>query len=74
MRASKQRIIRRGGLWNSFVMVGRVARMLGLLREVRSHDAAQLELPPVDPDVLGERSLAEMGVVPPWRAPLRATA
>jgi mannose-1-phosphate guanylyltransferase len=29
-----RRLIRRGGLWNSFVMVGRVARLLALLAEV----------------------------------------
>ena len=29
------RIIRRGGLWNSFVMVGRVARFVELIRAIR---------------------------------------
>jgi len=33
-------IIRRGGLWNSFVMVGRVARFLELVREIRPDGAA----------------------------------
>src|SRR2546425_845091 len=37
------RIIGRGGLWNSFVMVGRVARMLELVRELRPGDVADLE-------------------------------
>src|SRR2546422_8050128 len=37
------RVIGRGGLWNSFVMVGRVARMLELVREVRPGDVAALE-------------------------------
>src|SRR5262249_51583046 len=35
-------IIRRGGLWNSFVMVGRVARLIDLLREIRPDDVARL--------------------------------
>ena len=46
------RIIRRGGLWNSFVMVGRVARMLELVRELRPGDVADLEGTPAEPDAL----------------------
>ncbi len=46
------RIIGRGGLWNSFVMVGRVARMLELVREVRPGDVADLEGIPAEPDAL----------------------
>lgn len=42
------RIIQRGGLWNSFVMVGRVGRFVELLRAVRADDVAQLETIPVD--------------------------
>ena len=110
------RIIGRGGLWNSFVMVGRVARMLELVREVRPGDVADLEGIPAEPDALAaaydrlaawnfscdflarvpqhlmvaragdlgwsdwgtpeaiERTLAALHVVPPWRAPLSATA
>jgi mannose-1-phosphate guanylyltransferase len=110
------RIIARGGLWNSFVMVGRVARMLELVREVRPADVADLEGIPVEPNALAaaydrlaawnfsrdflarvpqhlmvvragdlgwsdwgtpeaiERTLAALHVVPPWRAPLSATA
>jgi mannose-1-phosphate guanylyltransferase len=45
-------IIRRGGLWNSFVMVGRVARLIELLREVRPDDVARLAPLAADPDVL----------------------
>lgn len=36
------RLIRRGGLWNSFVMVGRVARFIELLVRVRPDDVARL--------------------------------
>jgi len=110
------RIIERGGLWNSSVMVGRVARMLELVREVRPGDVADLEGIPAEPDALAaaydrlaawnfsrdflarvpqhlmvaragdlgwsdwstpeaiERTLAALHVVPPWRAPLSATA
>ena len=46
------RIIRRGGLWNSFVMVGRVARMLELVGELRPGDVADLEGTPAEPDAL----------------------
>jgi len=46
------RIIGRGGLWNSFVMVGQVARMLELVREVRPGDVADLEGIPAEPDSL----------------------
>jgi mannose-1-phosphate guanylyltransferase len=35
-------IIRRGGLWNSFVMTGRVARFIELLRETRPDDVTLL--------------------------------
>jgi mannose-1-phosphate guanylyltransferase len=46
------RIMRRGGLWNSFVMVGRVARLVALLRDVRSDDVARLAPLPADVDAL----------------------
>ena len=36
-------IIRRGALWNSFIMVARVRRMLELLRVLRPDDVALLE-------------------------------
>ena len=115
-RAFAVRLLRTGGLWNSFVMMGHVARFVELLRQVRPADVAAL--PPIagDADALAsvyeritpwnfsrdflahipehllvaraddlgwsdwgtpesiERTLATMGVVPPWRAPLRATA
>ena len=50
--AQASRIMGRGGLWNSFVMVGRVARMLELVREVRPGDVADLEGIPAEPDAL----------------------
>jgi mannose-1-phosphate guanylyltransferase len=37
-----QAMIARGALWNSFVMVARVERLLGLVRTVRPFDYAQL--------------------------------
>lgn len=46
------KIIRRGGLWNSFVMVGRVARFIELLREMRPDDFARLAQVPADPEAL----------------------
>jgi mannose-1-phosphate guanylyltransferase len=46
-------IIRRGGLWNSFVMVGRVARFIELLRELRPDDFARLAQVPADYAALG---------------------
>jgi mannose-1-phosphate guanylyltransferase len=109
------RIIRRGGLWNSFVMVGRVARFIELLARVRPDDVARLA-PAEDPvalasaydetpswnfsrdflarvpqhlivaraDDLGwsdwgtpeaiERTLATLGIVPPWQVRELATA
>ncbi len=45
-------IIRRGGLWNSFVMVGRVARFIELLREIRPDDVARLAHVPADAEAL----------------------
>ena len=42
--------MRRGALWNAFVMVGRVARLLALLRDVRPDDVARLAPLPADPD------------------------
>jgi len=109
-------IVRRGGLWNTFVMVGRVARLIELLGAARPNDVARLARVHPDPDALGpaydrlpswnfsrdflahipgqllvvraddlgwsdwgtpeaiERTLATLGVVPPWRARDRATA
>lgn len=46
------KIVRRGGLWNSFVMVGRVGRLVALLREVRPDDVARLATLPADVDAL----------------------
>jgi mannose-1-phosphate guanylyltransferase len=46
------RIIGRGGLWNSFVMVGRVVRMIEPLHEVRAADVAALAAVPAEPDAL----------------------
>ncbi len=110
------RVMRRGGLWNSFVMVGRVTRILARLREVRPDDVAGLERLPAAPDALAcpydrlrpwnfsrdflaripehlvvvraddlgwsdwgtpeaiERTLAALGMAPPWRVPLQASA
>ncbi len=45
-------IISRGGLWNSFVMVGRVARVLELVRGLRPDDVARLAPLPADADAL----------------------
>jgi hypothetical protein len=101
---------------NAFVMVGRVARLLTLLRDVRPDDVAELESLPADPDVLAawygrraawnfsrdflahvpehlvvasaddlgwsdwgtpeaiERTLTDLGLVVPWRVPVRASA
>lgn len=109
-------VIRRGGLWNSFVMVGRVARLIELLRETCSESVARLADLPADVETLAraydslpswnfsrdflaripqhllvaraddvgwsdwgtpeaiERTCATMGIVPPWRAPQRASA
>ena len=46
-------IIRRGGLWNSFVMVGRVRRFLELLRAVRPLDVQRLAPVAAEPGALG---------------------
>jgi len=46
------KIIRRGGLWNSFVMVGRVARFIELVREIRPDDVARLAHVPADAEGL----------------------
>ena len=45
-------IMRRGGLWNSFVMVGRVARFIELLHEVLPDEVARLGPLAADPDAL----------------------
>jgi mannose-1-phosphate guanylyltransferase len=45
-------IIRRGGLWNSFVMVGRVARLIELLREIVPTDVARFAGMPATADAL----------------------
>jgi len=115
-RAVANRIIRRGGLWNTFVMLGRVSRLVALVEQVRPDDIARLASVRVDPEALApvydrlppwnfsrdflaripedllvaraddlgwsdwgtpeaiERSLAAMGLVPPWHGPQRATA
>jgi mannose-1-phosphate guanylyltransferase len=46
------RIIRRGGLWNSFVMVGRAARFIELIRAIRPDDVARLACLPADAEAL----------------------
>jgi len=46
------RIIRRGGLWNSFVIVARVDRLLALVATVRPDDVRALASVPADPDAL----------------------
>jgi mannose-1-phosphate guanylyltransferase len=51
-RSLAARIIRRGGLWNSFVMVGRVARFIELIREIRPEDVARLASVPAEADAL----------------------
>ena len=56
------RIIRRGGLWNAFVIVARVARLLGLLCKVRPHDVAAMAPLRADPDALA-RAYERL---PPW--------
>jgi mannose-1-phosphate guanylyltransferase len=45
-------LVRAGALWNSFVMVGRVAHMLELLGRVRPADCAALRELPLDPEAL----------------------
>ena len=56
------RIIRRGGLWNAFVIVARVARLLGLLCKVRPDDVATMAPVRADPDALA-RAYERL---PPW--------
>jgi mannose-1-phosphate guanylyltransferase len=51
-RSVAAEVIRHGGLWNSFIMVGRVRRFLTLLREVRPADVARLDPLPSSPDAL----------------------
>jgi mannose-1-phosphate guanylyltransferase len=41
--ADARAIVRRGGLWNSFIMVFDVRRVLGLLRRERADDASAME-------------------------------
>lgn len=53
VRSVAAQVIRRGGLWNSFVMVGRVRHLLALLREVRPADVARLEPLPAERAALG---------------------
>ena len=52
VRSMAARIVRSGGLWNSFVMVGRVARLLELIRAGRPDDVVRLGALPADPDAL----------------------
>src|SRR5262249_55577537 len=47
-RSFAARIIRRGGLWNSFVMVGRVRRFIDLLTAVLPDEVERLAALPVD--------------------------
>src|SRR3989442_9330585 len=51
-RSLAAHIIRRGGLWNSFVMVGRVACLIELLREVRPDEVARFRQLPSAPNAL----------------------
>ena len=61
-RALARRILRRGALWNSLVMVFRSTRMLELLAAVRQDASAALRAAYRDPDAL-ERLYAS---APPW--------
>jgi len=45
-------MVRRGALWNTFVMVARVRQVLELLRAVRPADVALLDRTPLDPAAL----------------------
>jgi mannose-1-phosphate guanylyltransferase len=54
-------LVRRGGLWNSFVMVGRVVRILDLVMDVRAPDVLRLALVPADPDALAPAYEATAG-------------
>lgn len=56
------RIIRRGGLWNSFVMVGRVARLLELLAAVLPGEVARLGSLRADPTALA----STYATLAPW--------
>lgn len=51
--AVAEEVVRRGGLWNSFVMVFRVARVLRLLDRVRPADVATVAAALAEPDRLG---------------------
>jgi mannose-1-phosphate guanylyltransferase len=51
-RGLATRIIHHGGLWNSFVMVARVDRLLALLATVRPDDVAALASVRSDPEAL----------------------
>jgi mannose-1-phosphate guanylyltransferase len=53
---------RRGGLWNSFIMVFRLGRMLDLLRRRRPAEAAQMRALVAAPQTARDRYAA----VPPW--------
>ncbi|MFN8545825.1 MAG: sugar phosphate nucleotidyltransferase [Candidatus Binatia bacterium] len=55
-------VVRRGGLWNSFVMVFRVARVLRLLQRVRPADVAAVGDVGATPEALG----AAYASLPPW--------
>jgi mannose-1-phosphate guanylyltransferase len=57
------RIIRDGGLWNSFIMVGGVTRLLELLRGLRPHDVDALASVPARD---GERLAAIYERIAPW--------
>lgn len=56
------RIIRRGGLWNSFVMVGRVRRFIDLLTDVLPDEVERLTTVPVGADALA----AAYERISPW--------
>jgi mannose-1-phosphate guanylyltransferase len=43
-------LVRRGGLWNAFVMVGRVRRFIELLRQVRPDDCVRIDPLPTGPE------------------------
>lgn len=45
-------LVRRGALWNTFIMVGRVARLLALISDARREDVARLASLPADPIAL----------------------
>src|SRR5262249_54458727 len=56
------RIIRRGGLWNSFVMVGRVGRFIDVMTSVLPDEVERLAALPAGPEALA----AAYETMAPW--------